>query len=60
MTSWLVIARRELSERLRSRWFVATTLLGPLLLVGAMAIPVLIAQSAGPGGARVEIGRAHV
>lgn len=55
MTSWLVIARRELSERLRSRWFVATTLLGPLLLVGAMAIPVLIAQSAGPGGARVVV-----
>ncbi len=53
--SWWVIARRELLERLRSRWFIVATILGPLLLIGAMAIPVLIASAAGPGGARVVL-----
>jgi len=52
---WWVIARRELLERLRSRWFIVTTLLGPLLLIGAMAVPVLIASSSGGGGARITI-----
>lgn len=55
MSGWWVIARRELNERLRSRWFVVTTLLGPLLLAAAMTIPVLIARSVGPGGARVVV-----
>ena len=52
---WWVIARRELLERLRSRWFIVTTLLGPLLLIGAMGVPVLIASSSGSGGARIAI-----
>lgn len=55
MSAWWVIARRELVERLRSRWFIVATLLGPLLLIGAMAIPVLIASSGGQGGARVVL-----
>jgi len=52
---WWVIARRELTERLRSRWFIVTTILGPLLLIGAMAVPVLIASSGGNFGARIAL-----
>ena len=52
---WWVIARRELLERVRSRWFIIVTLLGPLLLVGAMAVPVLIATAGGESRARVVV-----
>lgn len=53
--AWWVIARRELLERIRSRWFVIATIAGPLMLVGAMAVPVLIAQENATLGARVVI-----
>lgn len=52
---WWVIARRELLERVRSRWFIVVTLIGPLLLVAAMAVPVLIAQAGEALRARVVI-----
>ncbi|HEU4730492.1 MAG TPA: ABC transporter permease [Kofleriaceae bacterium] len=49
----LVIARRELLERVRSRWFAAMTLLGPIGMVAIVLVPVLLA---GTGeGARVDI-----
>lgn len=50
----LVIARRELLERVRSKWFVVMTLLGPLFMVALVVIPTLIAVR-GATGARVEI-----
>lgn len=52
---WWVVARRELLERVRSRWFVVMTLLGPVLLVGAIAIPAIIAVSTAKSGARIAI-----
>lgn len=39
----LAVMRREYLARVRSRWFILTTILAPVLLVGAMAIPVLLA-----------------
>jgi ABC-2 type transport system permease protein len=49
----LVIARREMLERLRSKWFIAITLLGPIGMVALVLVPALLA---GRGeGARVEI-----
>ncbi|HET9625781.1 MAG TPA: ABC transporter permease [Kofleriaceae bacterium] len=57
MTSWrtmLVIARRELLERVRSRWFAAITVLGPIGMVAMVLIPALIAGR-GVDGAKVEI-----
>ena len=50
----LVIARRELLERVKTKWFVAMTLLGPVFMVALVVIPALIA-SRGTAGARVEI-----
>ncbi len=39
----LAVTRREYLARVRSRWFIVTTILAPILLLGAMAIPVLLA-----------------
>lgn len=42
---WVVIARREFLERVRSTWFVVVTLLGPILMIGMMVLPVVLATS---------------
>jgi ABC-2 type transport system permease protein len=49
----LIIARRELLERIRTRWFVAITLLGPVGMLAIVLVPALIASRT--EGARVEI-----
>jgi ABC-2 type transport system permease protein len=54
MRDTMVVARRELGERVRSKWFVAMTLLGPLFMVALVVVPTLIAVK-GTSGARVEI-----
>jgi ABC-2 type transport system permease protein len=50
----MVIARRELLERIKSKWFVVMTLLGPLFMVALVVVPSVIAVR-GASGARVEI-----
>jgi len=42
-----VIAKRELLERVRSKWFVVMTVIGPILLVGLIVVPALLAGSGG-------------
>ena len=42
MTKLIAIIRREYLARVRSKWFIVTTILAPTLLVGAMALPVLL------------------
>jgi ABC-2 type transport system permease protein len=49
-----VVAKRELLERVRTKWFVVITLIGPLLMVGLVVIPALIARH-GASGAKVAI-----
>lgn len=50
----LVIARRELLERVRSKWFAITTLIGPIGMIAMIVIPALIA-SGSTGGTKVDI-----
>jgi ABC-2 type transport system permease protein len=50
----LVIAKREFLERVRTKWFVVMTILGPILMVGMIVIPAVLAGR-GSSGARVEI-----
>jgi ABC-2 type transport system permease protein len=38
----LAVIRREYIARVRSKWFIITTLLAPVLMIGAMVIPVLL------------------
>lgn len=48
-----VIARRELLERVKSRWFVAITLLGPIGMVAMVLVPALLMGNG--EGAKVDI-----
>jgi ABC-2 type transport system permease protein len=50
----LVIARRELLERVRSKWFVLITLLGPIGMIAIVLVPALLAAHS-TEGAKVEI-----
>src|SRR4051812_42195839 len=54
MREAFVIAKREFLERVRTKWFVAMTVLGPLFMIALIVIPVLLA-SRGTSGAKIEI-----
>jgi ABC-2 type transport system permease protein len=49
-----VIARREFLERVKSKWFVVITLLGPIGMVAMVLVPALLAARSADG-AKVEI-----
>lgn len=42
--TWVVL-RREFMERVRSKWFVISTVLGPLLMLAMIVVPVWVAKS---------------
>jgi ABC-2 type transport system permease protein len=50
----LVIARRELLERVKSKWFVVMTLIGPIGMIAMIVIPALIARGS-TVGTKVDI-----
>ncbi len=54
MREALVIAKREFLERVRTKWFVVITILGPILLVGLIVIPAVLAGR-GTSGAKISI-----
>jgi len=43
---WAVI-RREFVERVRSKWFMVSTILGPVFMIGITVLPSLLATRAG-------------
>jgi ABC-2 type transport system permease protein len=49
-----VIAKRELNERVRSKWFIVMTILWPFFMVGMLVVPALIGGQ-GTAGAKVRI-----
>jgi ABC-2 type transport system permease protein len=50
MGPWSIVARREYTEGVRSRWFVLSTILGPVLLGGLIVMSVVL-QLRGSGKA---------
>ena len=53
MDKFLVVAKREYMERVRSRWFIIMTLLVPLLISGLFLIPVYVSsRSVGSASSR--------
>ncbi|KAB2901614.1 MAG: ABC transporter permease [Kofleriaceae bacterium] len=54
LPDWVVIARRELLERIRTPWFIVVTLLGPVLMIALVVVPVVLGR-VGDQTARVEI-----
>jgi ABC-2 type transport system permease protein len=51
---WAVIARREFIERVRTKWFVIGTLLGPIGMVALIVIPAVLAH-VGQEGVRIKV-----
>ena len=45
MKNWLVIVGREYKTRVRRKAFIISTLLGPVLMVGFIALMVLLSKS---------------
>jgi ABC-2 type transport system permease protein len=43
---WAVI-RREFVERVRTKWFLISTILGPVFMIGLMVLPALLTARAG-------------
>ncbi len=42
MSKLIAVIRREYLARVRSKWFIVTTMLAPILMIGAMAIPIAL------------------
>jgi ABC-2 type transport system permease protein len=55
LPDWIVIARRELLERVRTWWFAVVTLLGPIAMIALIVIPAVLAAETGRDGVRVVI-----
>lgn len=51
---WAVI-RREYLQRVRSKWFVVSTIGGPLFMIGLMVIPALTAGRAEKAGRNIAV-----
>jgi len=51
---WLII-RREFSVRVRSKWFVVGTLVGPVIMLALLVIPALLATMGGESKLRVFV-----
>lgn len=49
---WAVV-RREFLERVRSKWFLISTILGPVFMIGMAVIPGLLLTRGGQGGASI-------
>jgi ABC-2 type transport system permease protein len=45
--SWFVIARREFLERVKTKWFIIATLLGPVMMLALILVPALLARTGG-------------
>jgi ABC-2 type transport system permease protein len=50
----MIVARRELIERVRTKWFAVMTLLGPLFMIAIIVVPAVIALR-NDKGAKVDI-----
>ena len=52
---WVVIARREFIERVRTVWFVVVTVLGPIGMVAAVVVPAWLSATTANVGVRAQI-----
>lgn len=52
---WLVVTRREFLERVRSKWFIIVTLLGPIGLAGLIVLPPYLASQSQDSEVRIHV-----
>jgi ABC-2 type transport system permease protein len=53
--SWLVVARREFLERVRSKWFIAITLLGPVVMTTIIVVPAWLGARAALDRVKIQV-----
>jgi ABC-2 type transport system permease protein len=53
--SWVVIARREFIERVRSKWFIAITLLGPIVMTAIIVVPAWLGARAALERVKIQV-----
>ena len=55
MSSWIVVTKREFWERVRTKWFLIVTLLGPLGMAGLVVVPACLAKHSASKDIRVQV-----
>ncbi len=55
LPAWLVVARREFLERVRSIWFIVVTLLGPLGMAALIVVPAWLSARSVEKGIRIDV-----
>lgn len=55
MPDWLVVARREFLERVRTWWFVIVTLLGPIGMAGIIVVPAWLSVESAKKGVHIQV-----
>ena len=53
--AWLVVTRREFLERVRTKWFVIVTLLGPIGLIGLLVVPAWLTARSAESGVHIAV-----
>jgi ABC-2 type transport system permease protein len=53
--TWLVIARREFLERVRSKWFIVITVLGPLVMSAIIVVPAWLAARTALDRVKIQV-----
>ncbi len=52
---WFIVARREFLERVRTKWFVVVTLLGPIAMAGLLIVPAWLAKRSAEQETRISV-----
>jgi ABC-2 type transport system permease protein len=55
LPEWLVVARREFLERVRTTWFIVVTLLGPVALAGLIVLPAWLESRSADREVRIQV-----
>src|SRR5262245_6995212 len=55
MNKIFLVIKREYVERVRSKWFLISTLLGPVMMAAFIVVPVMIAKMTSPPKLNVAI-----
>ncbi len=55
LPDWMIVARREFLERVRTIWFVVVTVLGPLGMAGMIIVPAWLAHKSSEQKVRIDL-----
>lgn len=55
LPDWLVVARREFLERVRTMWFVIVTVLGPVGMAAMIVVPAYLAHKSSTKKVRIHV-----